>query len=158
MSQALCKLVNVEQNTGHLSIGAAGKRAVPGGGPRPLSGGDDGSRFGLNSMEFAEAARRLNRACARLGVACPAFRSPGGGSKGRTLRRRSDGSVLVSVLIRQRPAVSVLADMVDGVLAANGMGGEVGMRDELWGELTGLVLCLGGSAPISPSSPVTAVA
>ncbi len=116
--------------------------AVPGAG----AAGD-----GLSSLDFAEAARRLGQTCGRLRLICPAFRSPGGEGSGRTLRRRPDGSVLVSVAIRRRPPISVLADMVDGVLAANGLVGHVELRDELWLALAPLAVPAG-------TDPVSAVA
>ena len=41
----------------------------------------------------------------------------------RTLRRRPDGSFVVAVVLHGRPWDEVLADLVDGVIAANGLTG-----------------------------------
>ncbi len=50
------------------------------------------------------------------------------------MRRRPDGSVSVAVALRGRPWVAVVADMIDGVVAANELpqleAGE--WRDRLW--------------------------
>lgn len=41
---------------------------------------------------------------------------------------------MIAVQVKDRPSVAVLADMVDGVIAANGLGGREAaeLRDELW--------------------------
>ncbi len=41
----------------------------------------------------------------------------------RTLRRRADGSVAVAVRLSGRPFVAVVADMIDGTVAANRLSG-----------------------------------
>ncbi len=89
----------------------------------------------MTSVGFAEVARQLNRTAASLGLTTPAFRSPPR-KRGvqRTIARRADGSATVSVALRGRPAVAVVADMIDGVLAANPSGStrSVAARDRLW--------------------------
>ncbi|MFN2504322.1 MAG: hypothetical protein ABR540_08835 [Acidimicrobiales bacterium] len=72
------------------------------------------------SVRFADAARRLAAECRMRGLVAPAFRSPPGltGSD-RTLRRRPDGGMVVAVRVRGRPMSTVVADLVEGVLAAN---------------------------------------
>ena len=73
----------------------------------------------LPALRFADAARRLGAAAHEAGLSVPAFRSPprvAGAT--RTIRRYPAGAV-VSVRLRERPFVEVVADMVDGVLAAN---------------------------------------
>jgi len=42
----------------------------------------------------------------------------------RTLRRRADGSVAIAVRLSGRPFAAVVADMIDGVLAANELQGQ----------------------------------
>lgn len=76
------------------------------------------------SVRFAEAARRLAAEARRSGLAVPGFRSPPAlAGTDRSLRRRPDGHATVAVRIRHRPLADVVADMADGVLAANGLTG-----------------------------------
>lgn len=73
----------------------------------------------LPAVRFADAARRLGAAAHEAGLDVPAFRSPPRvPGAARTIRRYPAGSV-VSVRLRGRPFTAVVADMVDGVLAAN---------------------------------------
>jgi hypothetical protein len=74
-----------------------------------------------SSLRFAWAARRLGAEARQLHLETPSFRSPPRlpGAE-RTLRRRPDGGFVVAVRVRSRPFAVVAADMVDGVLAANG--------------------------------------
>ncbi len=89
----------------------------------------------LTSIRFAQIARRINQAAKDQSLCGPAFRSPprAPGLR-RSIRRRPDGSATVSVSLRGRPAVAVVADMIDGVMAANEhcstRSAEV--RDRLW--------------------------
>jgi hypothetical protein len=77
------------------------------------------------SVRFAEAARRLAQECRARGLVAPAFRSPPGlEGVDRTLRRRPDGGMVVSVRIRGRPPSAVIADLVEGVVAANNLGAD----------------------------------
>jgi hypothetical protein len=87
------------------------------------------------SLRFAGAARALSTAARRRGLAAPSFRSPprlAGAT--RTLRRRPDGAVAVAVAIRGRPWPAVVADMVEGVVAANRLEGLAAdrVRAALW--------------------------
>jgi hypothetical protein len=73
----------------------------------------------LPALRFADAARRLGAAAHEAGLSVPAFRSPPRvPGAARTIRRYPAGAV-VSVQLRARPFAEVVADMVDGVLAAN---------------------------------------
>jgi hypothetical protein len=86
---------------------------------RPIARVDESS-----VVSFWELARQVVLEAGRHGLATPGFRSPPrlqGAS--RTLRRYPSGHCLVSVERRGRAADDVLADMVDGVLAANGLRG-----------------------------------
>jgi len=89
----------------------------------------------MTSVRFAQVARELSQAAAADDLRAPAFRSPPRtpGLR-RSIRRRPDGSATVSVSLRGRPAMAVVADMIDGVLAANdpGAGRATGVRDRLW--------------------------
>jgi hypothetical protein len=73
----------------------------------------------LPALRFADVARRLGAAAHEAGLSVPAFRSPPRvPGAARTIRRYPAGCV-VSVRLRGRPFAAVVADMVDGVLAAN---------------------------------------
>ena len=77
-----------------------------------------------SSVRFAAAARRLAAVCAARGLVAPAFRSPPRPpGTDRTLRRRPDGGAVVAVRLRGRPFAAVAADMVEGTLRANSVGG-----------------------------------
>ena len=71
------------------------------------------------AIQFAETARSIGRAARLRGLEVPTFRSPPGlvGVQ-RTIRRRG-ASATVSVVVRGRPWAAVVADMVEGVVAAN---------------------------------------
>ena len=84
---------------------------------------------------FAEAGRRLASAAAGMELRVPAFRTPPRvAGADRTIRRGSDGSVLVSVRSRGRAWPAVLADMIEGVIHANGLPPQEAARarNELW--------------------------
>ena len=99
-----------------------------------------------STIEFAQAARALTRAAKGRGLVAPSFRCPPRliGAD-RTLRRRSEGT-LVSVRIRGRPLVAVLADMIEGVVAVNRLVPPHAdrLRSELWDALQTVV-----TAPIA---------
>lgn len=75
------------------------------------------------TADFVAAARVLSAAARRLGLVAPGFRSPPRVlGVHRTLRRFSGGhGGVVSVVVRGRPFVAVLADMIEGVVAVNDM-------------------------------------
>ena len=89
------------------------------------------------SLRFAAAARTLGEVARAAGLTVPGFRSPPRISGvDRTIKRTprpasavvgasvpAGHDVTVSVRIKDRPWVSVLADMIDGVLAANDLTG-----------------------------------
>lgn len=110
--------------------------------PRGLEtvGSTDGQRWvELTSVRFAQIARQLNQVAKAAGMNTPAFRSPPK-TRGlqRSIKRRPDGSATVSVSLRGRPAVAVVADMIDGVMAANEPGStrSAVVRDRLWSAAT----------------------
>ena len=72
---------------------------------------------------FSWAGRSLAHAAARLGLVAPSFRSPPAvPGVDRTLRWQLDGGgAVVAVRLWGRPFAAIRADMVDGVLAANGV-------------------------------------
>ena len=72
-----------------------------------------------STVDFASAARALTREARRRGLVGPSFRCPPRlVGVDRSIRRRGDGAI-VSVRLRGRPWVAVLADMIEGVVAAN---------------------------------------
>lgn len=92
------------------------------------------------SLRFAGAVKSLGDAARRQGLTAPAFRSPPrlAGCE-RTIRWRPDGGATVSVRLRGRLWVQVLADMVEGVVVANGLQGPAAdrARTALWGAVEG---------------------
>ena len=91
-------------------------------------------------LAFAEAARQLGMAVRGQELDMPSFRSPPREvGRRRTLARHDDGSVTVSVLVRNRVWEAVLADMIEGVVAANRMDGidAEALRDQLWEAVQG---------------------
>lgn len=90
---------------------------------------------GPTSLDFATAARALGRSARALGLRSPTFRSPPRvvGAE-RTIRRSPRGWVTVSVRLEGRPMGAVVADMVEGVVVANGIAGAEAtrVRTDLW--------------------------
>ncbi|MEX1217912.1 MAG: hypothetical protein WEA11_05260 [Acidimicrobiales bacterium] len=81
-----------------------------------------------SSLRFAAAARSLGEVARAGGLMVPGFRSPPRlAGVDRTIKRQVDNAgteaVTVSVRIKGRPWVSVLADMIDGVIVTNGLSG-----------------------------------
>lgn len=73
------------------------------------------------SVDFAGAARALTRAARSMDLIGPSFRCPPRlVGVDRSIRRRADGAI-VAVRLRGRPWVAVLADMIEGVIVANGL-------------------------------------
>ena len=96
----------------------------------------------VSSLQFAAAARTVSAACRSVGVRAPGFRSPPKQpGLDRSLRRRPDGGAIVAVRLGDRPVVAVLADMVEGAVAANGLTGAEAARCRaaLWEALAGEV-------------------
>lgn len=90
------------------------------------------------SLHFAAAARTLGDAARRRGWIVPSFRSPPRvPGADRTIRRRGTPSPTVAVRYRQRPWNAVLADLIEGVVVANGLAAAQAdaCRTALWGAL-----------------------
>ena len=88
-----------------------------------------------STLEFAAAARSLSTAARRMGLSVPSFRTPPRlVGVDRTLRRHPAG-VTVAVRVRGRPWAAVVADMIDGVVAANRLAAAPAnrVRADLWG-------------------------
>lgn len=91
-----------------------------------------------SQIEFSEIARRLQFAARELGLSeVPAFRSPPHvRGQNRTIRRCKD-QVVVAVR-RDRDVNPVAHDMIDGVIAANQLDGDIEtlVREKLWAAAT----------------------
>ena len=86
------------------------------------------------SARFAVTARAVADGARELGLVAPAFRSPPrvvGAT--RTIVRRAEG-VVVSVVAKGRLFGAVAADLIEGVIVANGLAGAAAgvVRDQLW--------------------------
>ncbi|MCC5950689.1 MAG: hypothetical protein JJU45_01190 [Acidimicrobiia bacterium] len=72
------------------------------------------------ALHYAAAAKALAATARRLDLVAPTFRTPPRRpGVHRTLCRSPQGGATVAVTLRGRPWPAVLADMVDGVVAAN---------------------------------------
>ena len=75
------------------------------------------------SLRFARLARSLGQAALAQGLRAPTFRSPPRiPDVSRSIVRRGP-AVTVAVALRDRPWPAVVADMVEGVVAANRLTG-----------------------------------
>ncbi len=86
------------------------------------------------TVEFAAAARTLTREARRRGLVGPSFRCPPRlVGVDRSIRRRPDGAV-VSIRLKDRPRSAVIADMIEGVVVANGLRPPAAdrLRTDLW--------------------------
>lgn len=73
---------------------------------------------------FAECVRTVTTVARRRRLDTPAFRSPPRlAGLDRTLRRRPDGTAVVSVRLADRPFAAVQGDVIEGIVAANGLDG-----------------------------------
>ncbi|MEM8925943.1 MAG: hypothetical protein AAGD35_20755 [Actinomycetota bacterium] len=89
----------------------------------------------LSSLRFAAVARRLSETARSAGADVPAFRSPPrAAGVHRSIRRDRNGAATVAVALRGRPGIAVIADMIDGVMAAADLSpaDAAPMRDQLW--------------------------
>jgi hypothetical protein len=87
-----------------------------------------------STVEFATAARNLTREARRQGLVGPSFRCPPRlVGVDRTIRHHEDGAI-VAVRLRGRPWAAVLADMIEGVVVANGLQPPHAdrLRSDLW--------------------------
>jgi hypothetical protein len=80
--------------------------------------------MGTDSLRFAATARLLAQAARAVGLVAPGFRSPPRiPGVDRSLRRRPGAPAAVAVRLAGRPHEDVVADMIEGVLVANGLRG-----------------------------------
>ena len=86
-------------------------------------------------LRFAETVRALGLEARRHRLKMPGFRSPPRlHGVDRSVRRRPDGGATIAVVVRGRPWAAVVADMVEGVIVANGLTGKDAdrVRSKLW--------------------------
>ena len=76
-----------------------------------------------SSLRFARAVQALAAAARAEGLAVPSFRSPPRLHGVQRSIRRWPGGATVAVVVRGRPWPAVQADLVEGVVAANGLQG-----------------------------------
>lgn len=75
-------------------------------------------------LQFAAAVRTLADEARRAGLEVPGFRSPPRlPGADRTLRRRAGGPPAVAVRVTDRDFAAIAADLVEGVVVANGLTG-----------------------------------
>ena len=78
----------------------------------------------LSPPEFAEVVRQLMAAATAAGMRMPSFRSPPRvAAAQRTIRWIDEDKAIVAVRRGDRHADAVVADMIDGVVAANRLSG-----------------------------------
>jgi hypothetical protein len=105
---------------------AAASRGVTGAGAGGggASGAGASGCAGVSSLDLARAVRTLGSVVREAGLVVPVFRSPPRVAElDRTIRRNHDGSYVVSVRLTGRPFVAVEADLIEGVMVANQLGG-----------------------------------
>jgi len=100
----------------------------------PLANSRDSNLVSTHYAQFASAARILASHAHRHGLRAPGFRSPPRIVGVDRSLRRFNNRVVVSVLLRGRPFVAVLSDMIEGVVAANQLTGRnaENARTVLW--------------------------
>jgi hypothetical protein len=91
--------------------------------PTPPTPARAADRAPSSSIRFVRAVQALGAAARASGLVVPGFRSPPR-LRGvqRSIRRFPNGA-MVAVVVRGRPWAAVLADLVEGVIAANGLVG-----------------------------------
>lgn len=75
------------------------------------------------TIRFAETARRLGGVAREARLVVPAFRCPPRLAGATRTIRRYPGGPVVAVRLRGRPFADVVADMIEGVIAANNLQG-----------------------------------
>lgn len=87
--------------------------------------GDDAPQREPWSARFSATARTVADAARAVGLVPPAFRSPPASPDlDRSLRWQPDGRCIVAVRAAGRPLADIVADLVEGVIAANRLTGD----------------------------------
>jgi hypothetical protein len=80
--------------------------------------------MGASALHFAAAAKLLSAEARRLGLEPPGFRSPPRlVGVNRSLRRRPGSPATIAVRLGGRPQPAIVADMIEGIVVANGLAG-----------------------------------
>jgi len=92
-----------------------------------------------SSLRFARAVQALAQAARALGLVVPGFRSPPRLVGVQRSIKRWSGGATVAVVVRGRPWAAVQADLVEGIVAANGLSSPASdrARADLWLALEG---------------------
>jgi hypothetical protein len=77
---------------------------------------------------FAQTARALAAGARAAGLVVPAFRTPPKRPDAVRTIRQLPGGAVVAVRVRGRSSAEIVADMVEGVVRANGLTGEAATR------------------------------
>ena len=87
-----------------------------------------------SSLRFARAVQSLAAASRALDLAVPGFRSPPRLVGVQRSIKRWPGGATIAVVVRDRPWAAVQADLIEGVVAANGLASPDAdrVRTELW--------------------------
>ena len=86
------------------------------------------------SIQFSIAVRTLGRIADQLGYRIPQVRGPPPSAKyQRSVRKTGDENLSISIVIRGRPWLAILADIVEGFVIANTQSGQDSeIRNILW--------------------------
>jgi hypothetical protein len=91
------------------------------------------------TIDFATAARALTREARGRGLVAPSYRCPPRlVGVDRSIRRRPSAGSVVAVRVSGRPLAAMLADMIEGVVAANRLIAPHAdrLRAELWAAMS----------------------
>ena len=90
-----------------------------------------------SSLRFARAVQVLTAAARGLGLVVPGFRSPPRLVGVQRSIKRWSGGATIAVVVRDRPWPAVLADLIEGIVAANGLTSPAAdrVRADLWDAL-----------------------
>lgn len=107
-----------------------------------------------SSLRFARTVQALGASARALGLVVPGFRSPPRlvGVHRSIKRWPAGGGSTVAVVVRGRPWAAVQSDLIEGVLAANGLTSPAAdrARAELWAALEPVVVEAEGDEPAGP--------
>jgi hypothetical protein len=92
-----------------------------------------------STLRFAHAVQTIAGTARSLGLVVPSFRSPPRLVGVLRSIKRWDGGATIAVVVRGRPWAAVQADLIEGVVAANGLAPPDSdrARAELWLALEG---------------------
>ncbi|HEX4868357.1 MAG TPA: hypothetical protein VFV32_12150 [Acidimicrobiales bacterium] len=108
------------------------------------------------AIRFARTVQSLSAAARALGLEVPGFRSPPRLVGVQRSIKRGAGGITVAVVVKDRPWAAVQADLVEGVIAANGLEPPVAdrVRSELWAAIEPVERPTGARVEASPGAGV----